>query len=284
MRWIHAGVLCALSLLVLVSVWEPPAEAEDKEQAAPAPIHLRLDGKGAVHATRLEKGGQVVSLAKVDLGAEKHEAQAAALKRLMTAFSGVTEDKKLREADGSSKLVLVIEVEGDAQWRWVQWVMLTAASPKVQIWQLELRRDKAKTGERINLPKDRGLAPGKVEEFSKIKLTLFRKNKEVTNEAFTRVRIDRDVKDTVDLPRAASKDYEVEYKAAIRQIETIFLRKHDSVEEGADLRIEIVAPPPTGGFVPFQDVMQMVEMVREHKLQKIIFEGAPFPLMSSSVR
>lgn len=144
--------------------------------------------------------------------------------------------------------------------------------------------------ERIDssLPKDRGLAatPEKPKEFEKIKVKLFRKEKG-TPAAFTRIRIDNT--NTIDLPAGDfGEDVDTEYArlaledAKFGQVKAVVTGKFEAL--GGDARKdeitgEIAAMRPDGGAVPHGHIMRVLDLLVEVGVGKIVFEGAPPPLM-----
>ncbi|MDJ0975558.1 MAG: biopolymer transporter ExbD [Planctomycetota bacterium] len=140
------------------------------------------------------------------------------------------------------------------------------------------------------LPKDRGLAPtpAKPPEFEKIKVKLFRKNKGVEAEAFTRIRVGNNKSDTVDLPKGSwPGEATAEYKKLdevapyFGKITNIIKKKWAAQGNNPEVTGEIAAMPPDGGAVPHGDIMRVLDIFIQLGIGKVVFEGAAPPLMAS---
>jgi biopolymer transport protein ExbD len=58
------------------------------------------------------------------------------LKSELKALTGGPGDMRLREADGSSKVIILIRGDRDALWKYVQWVMQVAADPQIKVYRM----------------------------------------------------------------------------------------------------------------------------------------------------
>ncbi len=138
------------------------------------------------------------------------------------------------------------------------------------------------------LPKDRGLAPTPTfpEDFLKVKIKVFRRDMKDKLKAYTLVKIDNDAA-VYKLPRAwkgrgkETAERIAEYDGKMRSIKAVVNRKmkaHGGV--AADVKGEIVAPPPKGGAVPHGDIMQVLDIFLQLGMTDVVFEGAATPLTS----
>ncbi len=136
-----------------------------------------------------------------------------------------------------------------------------------------------------NMPKDRGpnQEPVPVLDHPKIKIKVFRKNRENPAEAYTLVKIDGS--HSYRLPAgdwSTDKRDEsarvAEYDAVMAQIQRVIEVKWDVVDRDPETRAEIVAPPPYGVSVPHGDVIRVLDVFVAAGLTKVFFEGAKSPL------
>jgi biopolymer transport protein ExbD len=58
------------------------------------------------------------------------------LKSALREVAGAPSDMRLREPDGSSKVVILIRGDRQALWKYVQWVMQVAADPQIKIYKM----------------------------------------------------------------------------------------------------------------------------------------------------
>lgn len=140
------------------------------------------------------------------------------------------------------------------------------------------------------LPKDRGLAPTPTfpPDFLKVKIKVFRRGLETTADSeddYTMIKVDN------------TQEYHLPKGWKGRHKETIpRIKQYDGVTAGvkalvarklqehggntAEVKGEIVAPPPKGGAVPHGDVVQMLNIFLELGITDVVFEGAATPLTS----
>ena len=62
--------------------------------------------------------------------------QDAALERVRTALRALTRDPKLREADGASKVMVLVRGDRTAKWKYIQWIMQVCADPTIKIYKI----------------------------------------------------------------------------------------------------------------------------------------------------
>ncbi|MDJ0974756.1 MAG: hypothetical protein QNJ98_09885 [Planctomycetota bacterium] len=123
---------------------EPPTEASPDPAT---PIVIVLSAEGAFVA-RHGQGEGAPLLAEGDLGAAAGaEAQQAVLDGLRNALRDLSSQPGMREADGSSKLKVLVEGDRDAKWQYVQWLMQAMAHPDLKIYKMQFRvRGEAESG------------------------------------------------------------------------------------------------------------------------------------------
>ena len=63
--------------------------------------------------------------------------QEITLNHLKDELATLTRPVNLREADGSSKVSILIRGDRTAKWKYVQWVMQVCADPRIKIYKLE---------------------------------------------------------------------------------------------------------------------------------------------------
>jgi len=139
-----------------------------------------------------------------------------------------------------------------------------------------------------NMPKDRGpnAIPIQVVNHPKIKIKLFRKNRENPATAYTLVKIDGS--HTFRMPAgewSKDKGYDAarvaEYDAAMAGVQQVIEAKWSFLERDPETRAEIVAPPPFGMSVPHGDVIRILDTFVAAGLTKVHFEGVRSPLKPS---
>src|SRR5262245_40237462 len=62
--------------------------------------------------------------------------QYKALENLKAALLDLTRDKKLRDVDGSSKVMVLVRGDRRAKWKYVQWIMQVCADEKIMIYKI----------------------------------------------------------------------------------------------------------------------------------------------------
>jgi hypothetical protein len=141
------------------------------------------------------------------------------------------------------------------------------------------------------LPKDRGLAPTPATppEFTKIKVKLFRKDKGVEAQAWTKIRIDNT--HTFGLPKGpwpgtnakdkAEENLLKEYNKEFAKIEAVIREKWAAQGNNPEVTGEIAAMPPDGGAVPHGDIVRILDLFIKVGITQVVFEGAAPPLMAS---
>ncbi len=137
-----------------------------------------------------------------------------------------------------------------------------------------------------SMPKDRGPTdiPKLIEDTApRIKIKLFRKNRENPAEAYTLVKIDGS--HTYRLPAgewSIDKSNEASriaaYDEVMERIQRVIEAKWAFVDRDPETRAEIVAPPPYGMSVPHGDVIRVLDTFVAAGLSKVHFEGTQSPL------
>lgn len=215
------------------------------------------------------------------LGADK---DAEGLTKFIDTLAAALHRPADRNRDGSSRFVLRLDVKGAVPWKHVQWLMQGAAHPRNKIYKLDLRLDAP--GEmaplRVDLPLDRGLADpiAQAEPDAKVKVRLFRKDIG-TPKAWTKIRIDALAKGQElpvfelrgDGPGAANMK-----RSDVLTALTQMLGAHHRKTPNAT--VEIIAPPPFGGAVPFADVREVVMIAKAQGFTSLVFEGTAPPSMN----
>jgi len=166
-----------------------------------------------------------------------------------------TNDPRLTEPDGASRLGVLLDVDATIPWVITQWLMQTCAHPRVKIYRIWLGARAHAGGQdgaiAMVLPKDRGLAPTArfPTDFIKHKLKVFKR--------------------------------EGPGPSDMRALYAALKKRHDAAGRGRpNTKFEIVAPPPKGGAVPHGYVVQMLDVCLAVGAHDIIFEGAASPLGS----
>ena len=137
-----------------------------------------------------------------------------------------------------------------------------------------------------NLPKDRGLAatPTFPPDFQKVKIKVFRRNYDKADEEqYTLIKVDNTHE--MRLPTGwkgrgeESRERIDQYKGVVNKVLAVVRGKIKAHPGGKDeIKGELVAPPPKGGSVPHEDVMQMLDVFLQTGVTDVVFEGAATPL------
>jgi biopolymer transport protein ExbD len=72
--------------------------------------------------------------------------QDAALESLRQELRKLTRDPRLRNADGTSKAMVLVRGDRTAKWKYVQWVMQVCSDPNVQIYKIHFAIEHKKEG------------------------------------------------------------------------------------------------------------------------------------------
>ena len=83
--------------------------------------------------------GQSVPLADADPAK-----QDTALENIRRHLTLLTSDTKLREADGASKVMVLVRGDRTAKWKYIQWIMQVCADPKIKIYKIHFAVDHKK--------------------------------------------------------------------------------------------------------------------------------------------
>jgi biopolymer transport protein ExbD len=84
----------------------------------------------------LEPGGSIYFKGTRWSLAEDPVAQDAALEALRQELRKLTRDPRLRNADGTSKAMVMVRGDRTAKFKYIQWIMQVCADPNVQIFKL----------------------------------------------------------------------------------------------------------------------------------------------------
>ena len=219
----------------------------------------------------------------------------AAVKGLEPVFVKETGDPRSRGPDGASRVRLQVEAEPLVPFKYVQWVMLMAASPRVKIYKVSLLGRSASEQVDLELPKDRSCCPGQRVPMRELHLTYSRVPG--PTEPITRIRIgdalveyddgymsptgtdeiadaeqlakDPDSKErTVDLGSRGAGGSDSQ---AWRTIEQELRARWPRGERAVGI---IDVPPPTGGNTPFGDVLIGMLLLQSLGVEQVMHEGA----------
>jgi hypothetical protein len=257
--------------------------------AADGRVSLRHRG-AAADAAWTEDGSWTL------LGVGRVEA-ARALEGLRRAMSAAIDGKDLRDADGSSKARLLLDVEATAPWKLVQWVGVTAASPYTKIWRLTFL-DGAGEGFDLDLPKDEGMEGAAPPAGTSLTLSFRRATDGSGAPPTTHVRVEagprkaeaeeadvepEDEVDEAEAEAAGGADFalaaddagDAARAAPWREIAAHLAAK---AKGAPGLVGEIAAPPPTGGDTPYRDVLAGMRALKAAGAPTILLEGAVTPI------
>ncbi len=155
--------------------------------------------------------------------------------------------EKFREADGSSQLAVLLDVDHETPWVVVQWLMQICAHPATRLYKIYLAARSTGAGVEgaigAHLPKDRGGPTRADEPPPRVEVKAFRREHAPSD------------------PRAL-------YAA----LKTIPLAKR------RDAMWELNTPPPHGGRVPYGYVLQVLDAMLAAGAANIMFEGAAMPI------
>jgi hypothetical protein len=332
--------LCPLCLLLLVALpaaaEDPPAPEWAREDTrsldeevpvvpkatldAPVPnrlglrwgerfvVHLTADGRALVR-----EDGESSALKEIPLGGPDPKAQDLGLLELRRLLVLASSDPKARNPDGTSKVRLLVRASGRTRWQIVQWVLVTAAGPRVRMTQAALAvRVAADGGPRpavIAVPDPVGIRDGstlsealpEVEEGAPspapappaapesseappkdadepIRIRLFRRHKEDPALAYTQIRLDG--AHEYGLPPGDPLDAGVAEKR-----DTAFASIAEGLEQVRRERpkapVQVAAPPPNGGAVPYADAVRLLALLAQHGIPVASLEAPVGPLPSS---
>jgi len=144
--------------------------------------------------------------------------------------------------------------------------------------------------ERIDamLPKNIGVdtRPSPADERNKIKLKVFRRDVSDPERAYTLIKVDNAAQFRLPAGWRGRAKEELQHPQRVRAYDAVLARVQQEVSSrlaayggaGADVRGEIVAPPPRGGAVPHGDVISLLDTFLSEGITDVVFEGQPTPL------
>ena len=235
----------------VVAVWIVVAGCGQQEDPAQAPLPLDLPVVGTVGDLPGEDVRVTVQVTREGEIRVPGSDEALGLRDLRARLSkAAREGPGALRPDGSSLKVALLQLDADTPWRVAQFVMQTCAHPDVKINEIALAA-RTPDGERgalhITLPRDRsGPMPGFPEvapTTRKIKLFMRTRDAQPSGLAMLQARLR-----AMPLPKDSTLVY------------------------------EIVAPPPSGGKVPYQVAMGILEICLASGGEHIFIEGAAIPL------
>lgn len=252
---------------------------------------VSLTGDGVVSC---RPGGRYGPARAFELGSEDPGKQDDAIQALVDCLATAASlAPQQRNPDGSSKLRALIHADRRAKWKYVQWVMQACAHPKVKVMHIAFALRRGEAGAAA-LATERTKPFGRLDvdlptaawahhqpRPPKVKIKLFRRDMHLPEQAHTIMKVDAP-RQIFKLPagwrgRAAEAPQRIEqYDRTIAQLRRVVDAR--IAAHGGTVTGEIVAPPPKGGSVPYEDIMQMVHMLRQAGVHTIYFEGAATPL------
>jgi hypothetical protein len=138
------------------------------------------------------------------------------------------------------------------------------------------------------LPKDRGIdkLPQFVSDLQAIKVKLFRKDKELGENAWTKIKVGSDWE--TKLPTGLWTGRAEQDEPRLREYEKVYAQLHAKIKEewakqgnDPEMKGEIAAPPPDGSAVPHGDVVRVLDAFLQLGLTQVNFEGAMAPVSAS---
>ncbi len=225
-----------------------------KQATAPNPLlgkALTLPRVGTVGPLPAKDMRVIVSVTRDGWIRVPDRKEALSLVGLERYLAERSDDPRLREPDGSSKLNAVLDIDATIPWMVTQWLMQTGAHPRSKIYKISVGATTSDGSQRgvieTRLPKDRGLrlTNGFPKAFVKHKLKVFKRT------------------------GTGASD--------MRQLYAGLQKLNKLVRAGDVVKFEIVAPPPKGGAVPHGFIVQMLDVCLAAGAKDLIFEGAAMP-------
>lgn len=149
--------------------------------------------------------------------------------------------------DGSSRWTALLEIDAGTPWLGVQWILQTCAHPAVRIWRLSFAAvtpDGEVGAIGVTLPSDRGPTPTPLAFPPYHRVKVFQR----------------------DEGPASGFGVLAERLAALPKDET-----------GIGAVFDVVAPPPSGGRVPYGTILRVVDLTLQAGARFVSFEGAAMP-------
>ncbi len=291
----------ALLLLLLAGV--PAADDEDRRSPAiPPPGAPFLDlprvevpeiptddpSPAPLVVTLLPSGDFVFQGTTWPLGTATLEQQRQALAALRDSLRKLTNSPGTREADGSSRIPLVIHADRNARWIYVQWILQVCAGSGLGIYKIRFgvrpAAGRGLAGIPMDLPKDSGLGSPRADDRPRVTVKLIRRGIEDGDPGndFTRVRVGNDY--SFELPPGEwtgisaqddrrQKLYDEVFEKMAADIRTI----RAQIGSPPALVGEILAPRPLGLKVPHGDVMRVLACFHRAGLSEVLLGGTPPP-------
>ncbi|MGE0191689.1 MAG: ExbD/TolR family protein [Planctomycetota bacterium] len=75
-----------------------------------------------------------------------------------------------------------------------------------------------------------------------------------------------------------------EYDEMLLRLASVVRERAAAAADRSQLLAEIVAPPPSGGYVPHGDVMRILDVLLQEGFHDVRFEGALSPLREAAIR
>jgi len=246
---------------------------------APAnPVTIRVNWEGA-----LTLAGQRFG----PLDDADPQKQARHLESFEWALTEVLRDPAARESDGASARDIVLRVHGDVPWKYVQWTLMSLASPRAKAYRIHFAFQRP-GGEGVIacfLPRDESVEDGdRVTDLPAIKLSLFRRGLEgAVSERNTHVRLGANLE--VDLPKGAWPQDRSEGAARRRQEELIWSQVTQQIaaswaqlHKDPRVRGELSTPVPKGAAVPARDVLQALDAFHAAGITRVGLYGVAAPV------
>jgi hypothetical protein len=295
-RILFGLVAVAIVALIVIAVTTPRVyrTGPSWESGAGQPdLHLRvrLDGEDGITVWRVGRNAaDTVRVYGARLSAQEREAAVAGLDPV---FVEAAEDWPTREPDGASSIRLEVEADPMVPFKYVQWVMLKATNPRVRIYKLSLQGGTADERLDLNLPKDRSCCPGRRVPMRELRLEYFRVSGSVR---VTRVRVADDLVEYDDgyMTPAETEPRAPDHRSTERTVDLAPSGETWQSDDSAwrtieqDLRARwrpgeravgiVSVPPPTGGDVPYRDVVTGMLLLRGLGVEQVVSEGAITPL------
>ena len=239
---------------------EPPAKA-----TAPAPtLYAKVAADGAVNLSKLDAPEALAVSASLatDVG--------PGVQRLRKTLAA--EASSLARDGARSPVVLSLTVDPEAHWRWVQWVVQAGADPSVGIWQVDLSDPRGGKALRVDLPTDNERPSASDGATSRAVAKVFRRGTEEPEDAHhTVVMLDDHA---FEFPKGPDANQDEGYWDQMRKIlAALRTRMKDNALEV----FRLVAPPPSGGHVPYFDVFRLLRMAKDLGVPHLRLEGAAVP-------
>lgn len=278
-------VLICLSMLTACGQGKKQDEGQGEQSPPPQKsagpvIYMKIAADGTTNMSKVDDPtAQAVSAA---LGAEppvEADAQITALRKaahVEMKHAAIQHDDK-----GACNATLLLTVDGDAKWKYVQWVMVTVTSPGIGICRIDLIDPRGGAKLSVKLPTDGALDgfdedleedgqsdPGSPRPTKEVRVKLFRDGP--VGDRHTWMKLDNDA-NRYELPSGPEAKQEEAYWDTFRKLRTDLSQRIAKVNPK---RFILGTPPPRGGRVPYFDVFQVLRLARDLGMEDIWFEAA----------